>query len=734
LNPFQAQTTSFQSNKLEAGDVPTDFLSKDKNVIEDEYSKFIFKSHLSQSQLNVLERYKNAKNVSIPIEENMEDDSNNDYSDNPSDKPIGKPSDKSHVQELAQVMNVCYAGGEYRFEQYFERTSDDSGTIYRYKEPGSKKLKDEMLQEISPKIYNIMKIIEKSSRQQSGIIMIYSRYRPSGAYPVCVALEHAGFDRFGKDKNFITSKRKNSAKYILLANIDENNKYLFTEKSKEKLITNINENEQKDIKVIVCTDIVKEGVDFKNIRQIHILEPWHNESKMTQVIGRGVRMYSHSSLPEPQQNVTVFKHCCVHKPNGSEGRIESYDYYMYKNSQQNSRKIRHIENILQSNSIDCNLNKKESSQTVHTKEHTNMFGEQVLVELTSETLPCAHDDYNQPTGFNLHMIEHDVETVALDIQRYFQSKKVLLVSIDKLIEALEYSTNLLELFDLALSKLLKDKRVFSIGEKQGRLEKSLNHLIFVDSKVDYPIMSKMQLRLYDNYKSKRKQKKITGIVLPAKKTITPVQNIFQQIQTSFQTLKESIAQYVKETKIVDKTVYSMVLHRMNAEQSEAFIKKILDDQGDDNFQPIDSLVNDMIMEFEGTKYAVSIPELKFKFKHNDGKILNEEERVEQLKEKLQLKSNQFPKYYRKYKDKQNDAQLYYVSQDRAKPANATSNTAGQISNMIDTAKKFETNNDTIFEDSFDISNKENMNKKQIVDVLEYSARYYDYYVHPINMK
>ena len=40
------------------------------------------------------------------------------------------------------------------------------------------------------------------------------------------------------------------------------------------------------IKVIVGSSVAAEGLDFKNIRSIHVLEPWHNLNKIEQVIGR----------------------------------------------------------------------------------------------------------------------------------------------------------------------------------------------------------------------------------------------------------------------------------------------------------------------------------------------------------------------------------------------------------------------------------------------------------------
>ena len=50
------------------------------------------------------------------------------------------------------------------------------------------------------------------------------------------------------------------------------------------------------IKVILITKAAAEGLDFKNVRQIHIIDPWYNMNRIEQIIGRGVRTCSHKDL------------------------------------------------------------------------------------------------------------------------------------------------------------------------------------------------------------------------------------------------------------------------------------------------------------------------------------------------------------------------------------------------------------------------------------------------------
>lgn len=62
------------------------------------------------------------------------------------------------------------------------------------------------------------------------------------------------------------------------------------------------------IKVVIGTQVTGTGVDFKWIRQIHILDPWHNNTRIYQAIGRGLRHCSHADLPVSDRNVQVYRY------------------------------------------------------------------------------------------------------------------------------------------------------------------------------------------------------------------------------------------------------------------------------------------------------------------------------------------------------------------------------------------------------------------------------------------
>lgn len=66
------------------------------------------------------------------------------------------------------------------------------------------------------------------------------------------------------------------------------------------------------IPYLLMTRAAAEGIDLKNTRQIHILEPHWNEGRIRQIIGRGVRIDSHKGLPANQRKVDVYRWMSTH--------------------------------------------------------------------------------------------------------------------------------------------------------------------------------------------------------------------------------------------------------------------------------------------------------------------------------------------------------------------------------------------------------------------------------------
>nr|QFG75067.1 MAG: hypothetical protein [Megaviridae environmental sample] len=62
------------------------------------------------------------------------------------------------------------------------------------------------------------------------------------------------------------------------------------------------------IKVFMITSSGAEGIDLKNTRYVHIMEPYWHPVRTSQVIGRANRLKSHIDLPEKYRTVKVFQY------------------------------------------------------------------------------------------------------------------------------------------------------------------------------------------------------------------------------------------------------------------------------------------------------------------------------------------------------------------------------------------------------------------------------------------
>ena len=201
------------------------------------------------------------------------------------------------------------------------------------------------LPEHAAKFVSVLKSIENGE----GIVLVYSNYVERGANLFAMALEEHGFSHaLGKD--MLANKAydgPSKGKYILLtsdASDAEISRMLSMVKSPKNRTGS-------QVRVIVSSQIVSEGVDFRNVRQIHVLDPWWNMSRIEQVIGRGLRTCSHQSLDFEDQNCTVYLHVIRTK----DGR-ECFDEYTYRTKvEPKAIKIANVRKVIAESAMDCEM-------------------------------------------------------------------------------------------------------------------------------------------------------------------------------------------------------------------------------------------------------------------------------------------------------------------------------------------------------------------------------------------
>ena len=230
----------------------------------------------------------------------------------------------------------------------------------------------------SAKIKNICDKVISSD----GIILAYSQYIDGGVVPIALALEELGFTRYsirGGNSSLFQSKPTQSidaitflpqkqhqaqfpsqpfhpARYSVITGdptISPDNLFEL------KALTSEDNTNGENVKVVIISVAGAEGLDFKNIRQVHILEPWYNMNLLEQIIGRAIRNCSHKNLPFSRRNVELYLYGSVLENE----EIEAIDLYLYRLSEFKAVKIGAVSRVLRTTAVDCLLNIQHNTQT-----------------------------------------------------------------------------------------------------------------------------------------------------------------------------------------------------------------------------------------------------------------------------------------------------------------------------------------------------------------------------------
>lgn len=121
------------------------------------------------------------------------------------------------------------------------------------------------------------------------------------------------------------------------------------------------------IKLMMITQSGAEGISLKHIREVHILEPYWNEIRINQVIGRAVRANSHVELPKPERNVQVFRYIMQlpaalvknSKQIAMNDSGQSTDEQILNIATRKAKIIESVQKVMKSAAVDCMLHKKD---------------------------------------------------------------------------------------------------------------------------------------------------------------------------------------------------------------------------------------------------------------------------------------------------------------------------------------------------------------------------------------
>jgi superfamily II DNA or RNA helicase len=196
-------------------------------------------------------------------------------------------------------------------------------------------------------IFNILK--------SPGSVLVYSNYvEMEGLQIFKIYLALFGFvsiEEIDKSDKSGTNKEKLGFRYMefhggIDKELRERNKKLFNSK----------ENNYGDIlKIIMISPAGAEGINLNNCRQVHILEPYWNEVRIEQVIGRAVRQCHHRDIPLNERTVDVFRYKIIR----SSGKETSDEFMENISRRKNNLLISFIE-AMKEIAVDCELFKNHN--------------------------------------------------------------------------------------------------------------------------------------------------------------------------------------------------------------------------------------------------------------------------------------------------------------------------------------------------------------------------------------
>ena len=274
------------------------------------------------------------------------------------------------INTLVDIKTIVGKSAMNNIMTYQETQAPKSRYDYKFKNELLKNMPTNMFEYSNIGNYSFkIKTILDSLMGSSGPLIVYSQFIDSGLIPIALALEALGFTRYGNNKSLFanppseeldikTYKKKSEvlqmgqqfkgAKYVIISGNSNISPNIVSDLKACTDITNI---EGENVKVILLSAAGSEGLDFKYIRQIHILEPWYNINREEQIIGRAIRTCSHKDLPLNKRNVQIFMHGTL-----LSNANESVDLLIYRKAEEKAKIIGNITRVLKEHSIDCYLN------------------------------------------------------------------------------------------------------------------------------------------------------------------------------------------------------------------------------------------------------------------------------------------------------------------------------------------------------------------------------------------
>lgn len=304
------------------------------------------------------------------------------------------------------------------------------------------------LHKLSPKMKLILSRLMKHKKS-----LIYSQFRKiEGIGIMKLILEKNGWSEFKLKKidnlwQIDENSLNNKPKFMIFQGNGEDTQLLLKifNRDIENIPNNIKDQidlSENVIDIIFITVSGAEGISLKEVREVHILEPYWNYIRIEQVIGRAVRTCSHVTLPENERNVDVY----IYNTKYTEEQIKSSmsitlqdkgftsDEHIYNSAKAKNKVITELLDILKSTAVDCSLNSNSHklkcfSFPANIEDNMDVNNIHNIDEITDKK---QWNGYILNTKKGIYIVNEDTNEVY-DYEIYINSQKVVKIGILKTI-------------------------------------------------------------------------------------------------------------------------------------------------------------------------------------------------------------------------------------------------------------------------------------------------------------
>ena len=161
---------------------------------------------------------------------------------------------------------------------------------------------------------------------------------------------------------------------------------------KHQILNNIFNNDKnmqgKNIKLVLGSKVMNEGISLANVAEVHILDVYFNLGKVDQVMGRAIRHCMHYKMmnkKNPYPRVNVYKYAVtIDKGLSSEEEL-------YKKAERKYLLIKKVERVMKEVAIDCPLNRHGNIFPEDLDKYNNCYKPTDPAKKNTEMCPAVCD-------------------------------------------------------------------------------------------------------------------------------------------------------------------------------------------------------------------------------------------------------------------------------------------------------------------------------------------------------